>query len=1093
MPPKPFIRMRTWGTRFDTLPTSPPVSPPARAAAADQLAHPDAPGQAAADSAFKRKEEKMPHDASVFVGSLPSNIDQQELTRLLSEHLSEHTEVKNIKVVRDSKGGVCAFVQCEDAASAATLIYTLHSNPPKQFLGRTLRYEPARAFRTLLISYRTPMQTITGNNVEGHPTTGSEPFRPQAIELKLPFAMRVWRPRNSKFYSLLYNGEAVDAENYVRNDLATSEKPSLFLQPVLFDAETIRMIAAYFGRLERIEPFQLTHTIHGSEVGNTGEEWKRYPAPHDAPRSPGMDTRCWEIKWEHRDDCVSALMTLRRVPHLTVTWAHQPAPFGSEQRSPYSPFPHNNVAQYPLHVQDRLPFQRPRDASFSDPFGFSQRGGNTALAGPVHRGNVSGVELQSSTEPSENAGGASDTDNESHTVAHSESPTEAQATGVPPVRWSDMDFPPLGNAKGSTRTGSGVWSEGRPSNSGHSSSPSLALSRQTTGTYATSSDLPEEAPESEDNGQELEIPPTPGLGRSPLTPKTPGSEVPATPATDDGAMQRLSFKDSDGKDHEYYADSAIRERHIDPTTLFVGGLETFGPGAWDEEKVGKFFSRFGGLESVKIVRPLNSHAAFAFVKFDNTESPARAVFEEHNRVYEGRAMRVQLRDCNPPRGPWRHNRGRGRFYSQNFSPHRRVQENPDKLAERSDSSNSRQQEGSTQGQDSTEDTIDDTTEATGEPELPLYSEAIVPRSEEPSQAAQAPQMSPESGVASPGPPFTTLSAPTSQSYREWYDEPLSTAVTPPPSASFGSSTTASASGSALSYSMTNSYYTPTPWLHPYGQPMQYPMPYMGYPGYPVPGQPQIPPSFVRPPGSDASGTVTSGSWPAIGMYGSYIPYQAPSARTPTLETPPSQPLNSRAPLVPTGFIQNEQGTLIAVYQPEALDQYMAGAHAAPPAVPQHPVPNIPSWQQYPQSGAYPFSGPPPAVAMPPRPSLPPANVAWVPNQGFTPQQQQNATTPHIPQTPQIHTPAGAFRGGYSDGAGQVTSPSFRRQTARRDQNNPQHNQGRNNQPRSFPNRNSRGHMNNGGYHGHGDPHAGPRNAQFNQNSSEWNQWGAPAR
>jgi hypothetical protein len=32
---------------------------------------------------------------------------------MLTEHLSEHTEVKSIKVVRDSKGGVCAFVQCE--------------------------------------------------------------------------------------------------------------------------------------------------------------------------------------------------------------------------------------------------------------------------------------------------------------------------------------------------------------------------------------------------------------------------------------------------------------------------------------------------------------------------------------------------------------------------------------------------------------------------------------------------------------------------------------------------------------------------------------------------------------------------------------------------------------------------------------------------------------------------------------------------------------------------------------------------------------------------------------------------------------------
>ena len=106
------------------------------------------------------------------VFSLPSNIEQMDLTRMLMEHLSEHTQIKNIKVVRDSKGGVCAFVQCEvrekvfivriktyiyalqNATSATILIQTLHSSAPKPFLGRILRYEPARAFRTLLVSYR---------------------------------------------------------------------------------------------------------------------------------------------------------------------------------------------------------------------------------------------------------------------------------------------------------------------------------------------------------------------------------------------------------------------------------------------------------------------------------------------------------------------------------------------------------------------------------------------------------------------------------------------------------------------------------------------------------------------------------------------------------------------------------------------------------------------------------------------------------------------------------------------------------------------------------------------------------------------------
>lgn len=60
------------------------------------------------------------HGQTVIVGqdtdymrSLPSHIEHNELTRMLSEHLSDYTEVKNVKVVRDNKGGVCAFVQCE--------------------------------------------------------------------------------------------------------------------------------------------------------------------------------------------------------------------------------------------------------------------------------------------------------------------------------------------------------------------------------------------------------------------------------------------------------------------------------------------------------------------------------------------------------------------------------------------------------------------------------------------------------------------------------------------------------------------------------------------------------------------------------------------------------------------------------------------------------------------------------------------------------------------------------------------------------------------------------------------------------------------
>ena len=59
MPVKPS--MRTWGTRFDTLPTSPPLSPPAAEAAVTSDLAPS-------DASSQKIEDKMPHDASVFVG-----------------------------------------------------------------------------------------------------------------------------------------------------------------------------------------------------------------------------------------------------------------------------------------------------------------------------------------------------------------------------------------------------------------------------------------------------------------------------------------------------------------------------------------------------------------------------------------------------------------------------------------------------------------------------------------------------------------------------------------------------------------------------------------------------------------------------------------------------------------------------------------------------------------------------------------------------------------------------------------------------------------------------------------------------------------
>jgi len=99
----------------------------------------------------------------------------------------------------------------QDAVSASIFLKSLQNSSPKPFLGRILRYEPARAFRTLLISYRSaffelpdycgfnrlslrkPFQIMTP---EG-PSRISARIMPDVL-LDLPNAIRIWKPKNTK-------------------------------------------------------------------------------------------------------------------------------------------------------------------------------------------------------------------------------------------------------------------------------------------------------------------------------------------------------------------------------------------------------------------------------------------------------------------------------------------------------------------------------------------------------------------------------------------------------------------------------------------------------------------------------------------------------------------------------------------------------------------------------------------------------------------------------------------------------------------------------------------------------------------------------
>jgi sulfopyruvate decarboxylase TPP-binding subunit len=190
---KPHSLPRSWGSRFDPLPSSPPASPNHHQQPSPQSATAVSASAVEFQPVETRKDDRQTHDASIFVGSLPPNVEQQELTTLLTQHLSEHNEVQGVKVIRDSRGGVCAFVQCENPAAAQRLLKVLQSIPTRPFLGRNLRYEPARAFRTLLISYRAPVQTIRTYNEDVGESI------PKQVSLDLPTSMRLCKAENARY------------------------------------------------------------------------------------------------------------------------------------------------------------------------------------------------------------------------------------------------------------------------------------------------------------------------------------------------------------------------------------------------------------------------------------------------------------------------------------------------------------------------------------------------------------------------------------------------------------------------------------------------------------------------------------------------------------------------------------------------------------------------------------------------------------------------------------------------------------------------------------------------------------------------------
>ena len=195
-------------------------------------------------------------------------------------------------------------------------------------------------------------------------------------------------------------------------------------------------------------------------------------------------------------------------------------------------------------------------------------------------------------------------------------------------------------------------------------------------------------------------------------------------------------------------------------------------------------------------------------------------------MYEGRALRVQLRDTNPPKGNWKFGRGRGRFLQHNFNSHRRYNYRP---------FNEPYNPTNVGGPGCSPETNDGLS-------------AVASVSENQQQTRGSKSSTPSMGREAPG----------ADKFHEWYDGLES----PSPSSKGSSASVTCASYNTPPYPLIqNAPYMPPPWMQPY---IPNPLPY--YPGYTL--YPPQPPPVVSHPSSDTNGPAVSplAVWPS-GVYG----------------------------------------------------------------------------------------------------------------------------------------------------------------------------------------------------------------------------------
>ncbi|KAI0669759.1 hypothetical protein C8Q78DRAFT_143104 [Trametes maxima] len=961
MPPKLSVKERAWGTRYDTLeslPPSPPRSAPALSPnSIDAVPLKSENALASPVPDVLTTPDAASHDTSIFVGSLPANMEHTELTSRLTEHLSTHSQVQAIKVVRDSRGGVCAFIQCESPSAASELLHELRVNPPRPFCGRFLRFEAAKAFRTLLVSYRVPKELILAQQrQDGLDSPDRFTGNP-----KLAHALRIFRPRGTKHLCLSYNSEALslsrDASVGCAPDVIGDHFDDLgvLINPLKYDEENMRSLVSVFGFVESFEEQMSAPDPESPKTSHVVSTLRSNP--HNAPRSLEMSKAVWAVRWKDREDSVLALQTLRRIPHIAVSWAHHHVP------STFSRFD-GPLSMSPL----TSPVSRREIFDFSN----DSPGGRQRLA-PRSYGSPLLLPAISPTTP--------------HTDLSHVTPSPPRASTLSPRPRAMPRLDPAASpfecpAETSNRWADQVAELDIDTTTGSMSIPPRMLSPLSGGRVVrdtSSNRVPTTAVEDTGSGHAdrqtpASVPMRSGAGAPRRDYKPTNVPRQAWTPTPNGTPTRqpsLSHELSGPPCTPAHRQDA---REVDPKTIFVGGLEVEHVDGQTEDRLRRIFDRFGDIDSIQIIKPFNKPNCFAFVKFKSAESASRAILEEHNKTHHGRSLRVQLRDCNPYlRGGWKYGRARGRAAPEDLSCSlQAVEANGD----------GRGLLTNTEERPNTARVVT--------MNLPTSRDGVAAPTDvgdaSPLETFRPRASLTRSSCDIPSSPSSTSSDTTKVPSVQYDIHAAVPRATPPPPIALR------AAAPPPPHPMNMGYVLPQQWIQAYPSP--YPYPFQVVPGYPYTGfayphMPHAPPALV--PDDARRAFPNPNTNPADGAIGSSVVHGSNKAIDNAEPSPSTSSQNgTQPPLRATGFIQNDQGTLIPVYQRDALDQYMAnvqGGQAPSNPTASPPAGSAPTARVAWQNPSFPAYQTPYPVGIAPAPIHPP---------GFQPPLQQGYWFPGSP-------------------------------------------------------------------------------------------------